>query len=144
MPVRKITNAGGMKKVSKFPSIKLKRVVKCESPLERDYVYLLEFGRANFYEEQPLRIRYYMDGDKRHYTPDFLVEMGDKKLIVEVKPAVKIVEEEYQTLFRIVSQICRQEGYDFVVVTDHMIRVQPRLQNIKILYRYAKMPLYPR
>jgi len=142
MAVRKITNAGGRKLVSKFPSIKMGRVIRCESPLERDYVYLLEHGKAKFYEEQPLRIWYYLDGKKRRYTPDFLVERNNKKQIVEVKPVKVVVKAEYQALFHIISQVCRQEGYEFVVVTDEMIRVQPRLRNIKILYRYAKVPLF--
>jgi len=142
MVVRKITNTGGMKLVSKFPSVKLGRIVRCESPLERDYVYLLEYSKAQFYEEQPLRIRYYLDGERRRYTPDFLVKTDDKKLIVEVKPEHAVLKDEYQTLFGIVSQICRQEGYVFVVVTERMIRIQPRLNNIKILYRCAKVPLH--
>ncbi len=143
MVVRKITSAGGRKLVSKFPSIKLGRVVRCESPLERDYVYLLEHGKAKFYEEQPLRIWYYLNGKKRRYTPDFLVESSNKKQIVEVKPVKVVVKAEFQALFHTISQICRQEGYEFLVVTDEMIRVQPRLANIKILYRYAKVPIFP-
>ena len=142
MAVRKITNAGGRKLVSKFPSIKLGRIVRCESPLERDYVYLLEHGRARFYEEQPLHIRYYLDGKRRRYTPAFLAEKDDKKQIVEVKPEDEIGKDKYQILFHIISQICRQEGYEFIVVTDKLIRVQPRLHNIKKLYRYARVPLY--
>lgn len=141
MPVRKITNAGGMKLVSKFPSVKLGKVVRCESPLERDYVYLLEYGKAQFYEEQPLRIRYYLNDERRRYTPDFLVQVDDKKMLVEVKPEHVASQDKYQTLFGIISQICRQEGYVFIVVTEKMIRVQPRLNNIKILYRCAKVPL---
>lgn len=144
MAVRKITKAGGRKLVSKFPSVKLRRIVRCESPLERDYVYLLEFGRAKFYEEQPLRIRYYLDGKRRRYTPDFLVTVGEKKLIVEVKLESVALKKKYRTLFAIASQICRREGYVFVVVTEKMIRVQPRLSNIKKLYRYAKVPLTTR
>lgn len=142
MAVRKITNIGGMKRVSKFPSVKLNKIVRCESPLERDYAYLLEHSNVKFYEEQPLRIHYYLDGKRCRYTPDFLVVRHNRRQIVEVKPESKVIKDEYQTLFRIVCQICCQEGYEFVVVTDKMIRVQPRLDNIKLLYRYAKVPIF--
>jgi hypothetical protein len=142
MPVRKITNRGYKKRVSKFPSVRLKKIVVCESPLELDFVYLLEYSGAK-YEGQPLKIRFYAGGKMLTYTPDFFVTIKDRKLLVEVKPASKVGQEKYQTLFRIVSQICRREGYEFFVITDLTIRIQPRLRNIKLLYRYATLPLQP-
>jgi hypothetical protein len=134
MSVRKIPNKGGT-----FSSLKMGRSIWWESQVERDYIYLLEFDPAViFYEEQPLRIYYYSDGKERHYTPDFLVKRTDKCLIIEVKSEDDAQKEENQRLFRIASAICARDNYEFVVVTDTMIRVQPRLYNIKLLTRYQR------
>lgn len=118
------------------------RTIWWESQIERDYIYLLEFdSEVLAYREQPLRIRYDHDGKEHHYTPDFLVERADVKDIVEVKPASEVSREPNQTLFHAVAPLCRHSGYRFTVVTDEMIRVQPQLDNIKLLWRYAKTPL---
>lgn len=143
MGVRKITNKGGKKVIGKFPSLKMERLVCWESQIERDYIYLLEFDPAvASYAEQPLRISYHLDGKERRYTPDFLVKRADKNLIVEVKREEAAKKEEMQQLFRVVSAICAHDHYEFVVVTDTMIRVQPRLDNIKLLTRYQRIPIH--
>lgn len=139
--VRKPSNKGGVKKViSKFPSLRMDRVVWAEGMIELDYIYLLEYDHphVNYFAEQPCRINYYLDGRWRRYTPDFYVERTDKRLIVEVKQERDLLSEDNRCLFRIISGICRQYGFEFIVVTDRMIRVQPRLDNIKILTRYER------
>ena len=143
MAVRKITNKGCKKIIGKFPSLKLGRLIWWESQIERDYIYLLEFDPAVIsYEEQPIRISYHLNGKERHYTPDFLVRQADRNLIVEVKQEKEALKEENQRLFNIVGAICARDDYEFIVVTDKMIRVQPRLDNIKLLTRYQRTPIH--
>jgi hypothetical protein len=142
MVARVINNFGFLKRIGTFPSIKLGRQVWWESPLESDYIHLLEAdGAVSFYEEQPFKIKYTLNGKKHYYTPDFLVKRHSSIQIVEVKPEKKVFNDKYQTLFRMAAQACRQEGYEFAVVTDLMIRIQPKLNNIKVLWRYARTPL---
>ena len=144
MPVRRITN-GGRKVIGKFPSLKTGRAVWWESPLERDYLYLLEFDpEVVSYREQPLRIHYVLDGDVHKYTPDFLVERtSGRKQIVEVKPEDVAIEEEYQRFSRAVTSVCEKSGYEFLTVTDRLIRIPPRLDNVKLLSRYARIAILP-
>jgi hypothetical protein len=140
--VRKITNHGYLKRIGKFPSLKLGRMVWWESPLERDYIHLLEAdGSVSFYQEQPLRIHFILDGKEYSYTPDFLVKRPSDVLIVEVKPHKKIDSEENQRRFRAATKACCQRGYKFVVATDTIIRIQPRLDNIKLFWKYSRIPL---
>lgn len=142
MVVRRITNHGYLKRIGKFPSLKIGRMVWWESPLERDYIHLLEAdGSVSFYQEQPLRIRFILDGKEYFYTPDFLVKRPPVIQIVEVKPEKKIHSEENQRRFRAATKACCQRGYQFVVATDTMIRVQPRLDNIKSFWKYSRTPL---
>jgi hypothetical protein len=142
MGVRRITNHGFLKRIGKFPSLKLGRMVWWESPVERDYIHLLEADSiVSFYQEQPLRIHFILDGKEYFYTPDFLVKRQSKIQIVEVKPEAKIHSEENQRRFRAAFKACLQRGYEFIVATDTMIRVQPRLNNIKSFWKYSRTPL---
>jgi hypothetical protein len=142
MAVRRITNNGFQKRIGKFPSLKMGRMVWWESPVERDYIHLLEpDGTVSFYKEQPLKIHFILDGKEYFYTPDFLVRRAGKIQIVEVKPEKKIHCEENQRRFRAASKACSQCGYEFIIATDVVIRVQPRLDNIKLFRKYYRTPL---
>jgi TnsA endonuclease N terminal len=144
MRARKITNKGIRKVIGKFPSMKLKKTIWWESQLERDYIYLLEFDPDVIsYQEQPFTILYNASNKSRHYTPDFLVERVDKSQVIEIKPEAHKTKEKNIFLFKSVAPIFTEEGYEFLVVTDTMIRVQPRLSNIKLLIKYARTPITP-
>lgn len=143
MGAREITNRGTKKNIGKFPSLKMGRIIWYESLLERDYIYLLEFDSdVVAYYEQPCRIHYIYQGKSHCYTPDLHVLKNDRRLIVEVKPEKKVYDEKNALLFLIASQICREQDYELVVVTDEMIRGQ-RLTNIKLLYKYARTQIFP-
>jgi len=70
-----------------------------------------------------------------------MVTRPQKTQVVEVKPSNQAQTEKNLNLFRKIAPICTANNQEFVVVTEQMIRVQPRLNNIKLLYRYARVPL---
>ncbi len=39
------------------------------------------------------------------------------------------------------TSLGQSQGWEFVVITDEMIRKEPLLSNVKLLYRYAQIPL---
>lgn len=142
--VRPVIGRSPCRVVYKFPSIKLRRTVYCESSLELDYAFLLDADRDVLsFQEQPGKIKYYLHGKLHTYTPDFLVIRPSKKQIVEVKPESKASSEENIILFGIIEPICREADHEFIVVTDMKIRVQPRLDNIKLFWKYGRTPIYP-
>lgn len=144
MPVRKIPRYGAQKNIGKFSSVKTGRVAWYESLLERDYMYLLDFDPyVSFWHEQPLRFRYTYAGKTHFYTPDLEVHRESKKQIVEVKSEEQVQSGKWDYLFRIASSICEPEGYEFIVVTDRVIRQQPKLETVKKLWKYARTPVLP-
>ena len=146
MGFRKPSNKGGVKKyIGKFPSFRLNKVVWFESLLERDFLCLLEFDHLDvqFFQSQSCRIYYRRDGRKRRYTPDFLVIRKSKRQIIEVKPEERALEEKNRALYRMAAQVCARDGYEFRVVTDAEIRLQPLLDNIKLLLRYQRTLIQP-
>lgn len=140
-----IGRGSATKRMGRFPSVKMQASVWWESQLEKDYIFLLEIDPlVKQFREQPLRIYYTLDGQQRHrYTPDFLVVRGARTQVVEVKTKGEAETEENLRLFRAVALECSQSGYEFVVATDADIRVQPRLQNVQLLWRYARTQFLP-
>jgi hypothetical protein len=145
MDHRIITNTGSRKVIGRFPSWKLGQMVMFESKLERDYLYLLDYDPAVVaIRGQWPRIRYVLDGKFRTYWPDFRVERLNKRQIIEVKPAKKARKEDNVRRFQAIRQVCLDKGYEFALVTEETIRLEPRLKNIKLLWRYSRIEIWPR
>jgi hypothetical protein len=143
MPVRKIPRYGAQKNIGKFSSVKTGRVAWYESLLERDYMYLLDFDpEVTYWHEQPLKIRFSYSGKTHRYTPDLEVHRDSKKQIVEVKAQDQVDSGKWDFLFRTATSICEQEECQYVVVTDEMIRKQPKLESVKTLWKYARTPVH--
>jgi TnsA-like endonuclease N terminal len=142
---RQVVSRAPWRVVYKFPSIKVRRTVYCESSIELDYAFLLDsdHGDVLYFQEQPGKITYHLHGKLHTYTPDFLVIRRSKKQIVEVKPESKVSSEENIIMFGVIEPICLEADHEFIVVTDMKIRVQPRLDNIKLLWKYGRTPIYP-
>lgn len=145
MGFRKITNRGGVRKsIGKFPSFTQQKTIWYEGQLEKDYLYLLEFDFVDVMEvsEQACRFFYFVEGKRRRYTADFLVKRRNKIQVVEVKIKKEADLEENIVKYRVAKQACRRRGFEFIVVTEHVIRLQPRLDNIKLLIHYQRVPIY--
>lgn len=131
------------KNVGKFFSIKMGTMLWFESLLEEALMYLLDFDPdVKSFEEQPCRIRYLHRGKVHHYTPDIFAHRTTEKQIIEVKPRKKVNTEKYDLLFRIIYPICEVEGFRFKVLTEEVILQQPRLNNVKAVWSYARTPLH--
>ena len=142
MKSRKITNTGTLKNIGKFPSLKNGKLVWFESHLERDFIYLTEFDKDVVqYREQPFKIQYLLDGKRHNYFPDFLLERKDKKQVIEIKPQSKTEKDDFIYFSKIMKNHLAKEGYEYLVITDSSIRLQPKLSNIKLLWRYARLPI---
>lgn len=143
MPMR-MPPRGSRKNLGKFCSVKSNRVLWYESLLEMNLMYLLDFDPdVKCFKEQPCRIHYVLEGKWRSYTPDLLALRSELKQIIEVKPATKVATAANQRLFQAVSPICSCAGFSFIVATDEMIMQQPRLDNVKTLWRYSRTSLHP-
>ncbi len=113
-----------------------------ESLNERDYMYLLEIDPdVVSYSSQPLKISYTLNNQIRRYTPDFLVQRRSLQQIVEIKPKKQLNHDQNLQLFQVMTSLGQSQGWEFVVITDEMIRKEPLLSNVKLLYRYAQIPL---
>src|SRR3990172_3219069 len=124
-----------------FPSLKLGRMVRYSSTIERDLLYFLEFWQAvTWYQEQPMTIEGIMaDGQYRRYTPDYEIHEGSVKTLAECKPADRLGSTHAQQQRHIGQAWAEENGYRFVTFTDTELRTGHQLANLKLLWRYARL-----
>lgn len=138
-PARNIVRYTGAIVRGKFPSAKTGRMVGHEKLLELDAIYLFETApQIERYVEQPEKISF-PDGPRlRRYTPDFLLTfVGGRQLTVEVKPRVHLEEQDTWHRMQCVAAHMARVGREFIVLTDEVIRQEPRLSNLKWIYHQA-------
>ena len=143
-PVRKPQNHSGSF-TGQFPSLKMKRMIRFESGLEKDFIYLLEFNKqVTAYEEQPLRIEYLMNKKKHTYTPDFQAKIGDENWLYECKPKRFSKTQKNLEKFGVAEKWCsEQKGWGFQVITDELIRSGCQLKNVKYLNGFSRFVIRP-
>lgn len=124
-----------------FPSLKLGRMVRYHSTIERDLLYFLEFWQVvTWYREQPMTIERVMgDGRCRRYTPDYEIHEGNSRILAECKPTDRLSSSQAQQQRDIGQAWAEENGYRFVTFTDTKLRTGHLLANLKLLWRYARL-----
>jgi hypothetical protein len=146
MPVRKIPK-NHLVVTGAFSSRKNAKMRGFESPLEKEFMLLLEFDSSvASFEEQPLTIQ--IPGIPRGYTPDFLVRYHADRVtqeeqrseLVEVKSCddLRRNAEKYSKKFENATRFANDRGWDFRIVTEKDIRTT-RLANLKFLREYRNI-----
>ena len=133
-----VRSTGGIVR-GKFPSRKNGRMIHHEGLLELDAIYLFEASRnIERYREQPSTIRY-PDGAKlRRYTPDFEIQLRSGALVlIEIKPQRSLTNQDIQQRLRCVQEHLERSGQSFEILTDAVLRVEPRQANVRAIYHRA-------
>lgn len=130
----------------KYPSLKLGRMVECESLLEGDLARLLEFSPGVLsYQEQPALIQYW-DGERmRDYFPDFeAVLLDGSRVHIEGKRSAKLAKPKVAAKYRAIAEHYRQTPIQFRIVTELECRCDPLSSNLRRLsYLRAKVTSEP-
>lgn len=110
--------------------------IEHESYLERRFIQrMLLTPGVTAIISQPFRISY-GENNEKSYTPDFLVRLQSKVLVIEVKPEQFIAK--FEETFDLVSVILQERLMSLHVVTDKMIDVEDIPDDIDLLLRYAR------
>lgn len=137
---RKVISRSRGRVTGKFASMKMGATIYWESQLERDAIMLMEIDPAvSAYYEQPFTLEYRHEGEIHHYTPDLLVEFGDGKQLIEVKPDEEAESPANQERFALLTRLFLEHGYVYRILPEREIRIQPRLDNTKLLLRYRRV-----
>lgn len=138
---RQVDNIGSRKSISDVYSFKRSAHIRCESTLERDFAELLDWApNVRTFRSQPERLPLLLEKRTAYTTPDFefTTYTPDKDHLVEVKPAALACQPKLQARFIAARRSSTVLGRTYSVATEELIRLQPRLKNIKRLRRYAR------
>lgn len=116
-----------------------------ESPLERDFLILLEFDPTlDDFEVQPVRIDWIDPvGKARHYTPDVLATFNvnghRNKILYEVKCRDELRQDwnELRPKFRAAVYFARSHRWRFKIMTEVEIRT-PYLESARFLLPFVR------
>ncbi|MDZ7660923.1 TnsA endonuclease N-terminal domain-containing protein [Thiohalophilus sp.] len=137
--IRRVVKRSNKRITGKLPSWKMGRMLHWESKLERDALYLHEADPAvTFIREQPVRLRFMMNGELRSHVPDFYVETNGKKIFREVKTTEDAALQEIRERTDVLKQLLPIHGFEYDVITDEEIKAEPRLENAKWITRLGK------
>jgi len=147
-PARKL-KASAVKNICKFPSTKSFggpshlsfNMILVESLLEKDYCFHLEFD-SNVLQYFPQPRKFFLSSQtlcNRAYTPDFVVHYRDgRKAYIEVKKDSSALDKPYLLKLELAAIEMERDGYEFRLVEESQIRIEPLLSNLKRLQRYRK------
>lgn len=140
--VRKVVRRSNARRTHKYPSIDVNRMVQCESDLERDGYRLIDAcPLVQLISEQPATVLLETSESAFKHIPDALVRVGNRQVFVEFKEAA---EAERGTLARrtaLVRLALARAGYGYGVLTERVIRVEPRFSNVRYLLRRGHHPV---
>ncbi|MBD3667736.1 MAG: TnsA endonuclease N-terminal domain-containing protein [Kangiella sp.] len=138
---RKLTKGKKSKRITMFASRKNGFSMPCESSLEKNYCYHLEFDDA-IKEYRTQGIQFEIEDFK--YTPDFILLTRLTTFeIVEIKPGSELENPEVSLRLSKVKDYFSSVGMPFSIVTDEVTEQQPELDNYKYVYRAAQLPFKP-
>lgn len=139
MYIRNLRKPSPNKNVFKFASTKISDVIMCESTLEFDACFHHEYNDViKSYGSQPEGFKYQFRGKTLPYTPDALIVYFDGvEKFHEYKPYSKTSSPLFREKFAARREASLALGCDLILVTDKQIRVNPILNNLKLLHRYS-------
>ena len=139
MYIRNLRKPSPNKNVFKFASAKINDVVMCESTIEFDACFHHEYNDdIKSFGSQPEGFKYEFNGKILPYTPDTLVIYNHGvEQYHEYKPKTETETVLFKEKFKAKKAASLKLGIELVLVTDKQIRVNPVLNNLKLIHRYS-------
>ena len=137
---RKVVSRSKGRCTGKFPSPKVGRMMQWESPAERDAMKLIEADPHYVsYAEQPVVVRYRMDGHVRRHYPDLEVRWRGGKELQEVKTDEEAQDPEIRRRTALMARDLPLFGYGYRLVLASEIRSGPQLGNADLLLKHGRV-----
>lgn len=132
-PVRRVIRRGHSQNIARFPSIKMRRFIDCESPLEWAFVLRAETNPdVTAIWEQPETLIWHDGKRYRQHVPDFLIENCGRQELKEVKFSRDV--ERYQARTACIERDQRRMGRAYDVITEGEILAEPWFTNSNLLW----------
>jgi hypothetical protein len=119
----------------RIPSLKLNRMVECESILEGNVALLLEHSPGVVsYREQPALIRYWDGEQMRDYFPDFeAVLLDGTRIHLEAKHSYTLAKPKIAQKYRAIATHYQGTPIQFRIITELECQREPLRSNLRRL-----------
>jgi hypothetical protein len=136
---RKVVSRSRARATGKFPSWKMGRMIQWESVNELNAFRRLDATPgALAYYEQPLMIRFVLDGETHIHYPDVLIEWGHRKGLVEIKSESDASNPVFANRTRLLAAALPQYGFGYQMVGADELSKEPQLSNSLILLKHGR------
>lgn len=136
---RPVVTRSRARMTGKFPSSKMRRMVQWESRNERNSMVLLEACPwVLTYREQPLEVRFRLDGEDHVHFPDTLVEFAEGRELWEVKPRKEAADPFVIARTQLMSSQLPKWNLTYRLVIAEDLARQPRLSLARDLLRFGR------
>jgi hypothetical protein len=106
----------------------------------RDFMRLLAVDPSvRSFEPRPGKIRLSIDGERVEHTPDFLIERGAERAIVDVARSRGNTEDSRPHITAALHQVCRDRGLTYRRVPRQAVYLEPRFANTCELLRFKSV-----
>jgi hypothetical protein len=117
------------------------RFLEYESLLERDWMLLMDFDReVEWICEQPLRLRYRLDGRPASHVPDLLVWRVGAPEVCDVKSEERVEDPVFRAQVEATGLACAEAGIGYRVLSEPDRQL---LVNVRWLARFREAPADP-
>lgn len=140
---RKVVTRSRARPTGKYPSWKMGRMLQWESVAELNAMRLLDADPSVlFFAEQPLILRYRLNGESRLHYPDQLVkrDTGSKELW-EIKSERDAARSDVAARTALLRAALPTYGYEYRLVYAEELRRQPRLSNVLEILTWGRGPI---
>lgn len=139
---RRVVSRSRARPTGKFPSWKMQRMVQWESHNELNAYRLLDATPdVKAFHEQPLLLRYTLDGEEHRHYPDVLVEYADTRELWEIKPTSQAQDPWYVARTRFLQAALPELGFGYRMVLAEELAKQPRLDTVLTLLKHGRTPV---
>jgi hypothetical protein len=136
---RKVVSRSRARATGKFPSWKMGRMIQWESVNELNaYRRLDATPDANAFYEQPLMIRFVLDGETHIHYPDVLVDWGRRKELWEIKRNSDATNPVFANRTRLLAAALPQYGFGYRMVVAEELSREPQLSNSITLLKHGR------
>lgn len=139
---RTLSNAGRLRTLVIATSPKAQGVLVAESLVEYDgLLELMADPDIASLQVQPETVHVELDDRPVEYTPDVRFVRQDGRIgYREFKPPIDTLANEVVAKLKVAQRVLTQRGYEFEVRDSDAVRIGYRIENLRLLKRYAAWP----
>lgn len=127
-----------------FPGFKAKCMLPIRNRLEADCLYDLDYDpTVRTYQRAGIRLSYEWDGRVWQHQPSFQVAGAAGETLVDCVAAESLDPGRLDVIRFVGQEWCRAHAWAYRLVTARDLGAGSRLQNIKLLWRFARHAVDP-